>query len=132
MHILTREVKAFKSLDPLAASLPSEERAQARNVLGEAFGSKKAKQAIRAAERNQVDVSAMEGVAGHLQDTIDTGTGSLPSQGTSYPPVFGATSWLIGEAVQRLQRLLRMKVGLYPGATCMRNRQMRYVNAITY
>ena len=79
LHVLTRDVKALKSLDPLATG--SEERIQARNLLGEAFGSKKAKQAIRAMERNRVDVSAMEGVASHLQDTIEAATESLPSQG---------------------------------------------------
>ncbi|KAF8578888.1 RNA polymerase I associated factor, A49-like protein [Ramaria rubella] len=80
LHVLTRDVKAFKSLDPLASGLAFEERVKARNLLGEAFGSKKAKQAIRATERNRVDVSAMEGVAGYLQDSIDAGTGSLPSK----------------------------------------------------
>lgn len=79
LHLLTRDVKALKSLNPLATG--SEERVQARNLLGEAFGSKKAKQAIRAMERNRVDVSAMEGVANHLQDSIEAATGSLPSQG---------------------------------------------------
>ena len=81
MHIVTREIKAFKSLDTLATSSASEGRAQARNVLGEAFGSKKAKQVIQAVARNRVDVSAMEGVADHLQDTIDVGTGGLLSEG---------------------------------------------------
>ncbi|KAF8515700.1 RNA polymerase I associated factor, A49-like protein [Hysterangium stoloniferum] len=77
LHVLSRDIKAFKSLDPLAVS--QDERSKARNELGEAFGSKKAKLAIKAMERNRVDVSAMEGVAGHLQDSIDAGTGSLPS-----------------------------------------------------
>lgn len=80
LHLLTRDVKALKSLNPLATG--SEERIQAKNLLGEAFGSKKAKQAIRTMERNRVDVSAMEGVANRLQDTIEAATESLPSKGS--------------------------------------------------
>lgn len=53
----------------------------ARDHLGETFGSKKAVQAIRAAERNQVDVSALHGVASHVQNDIDVATSALPSQG---------------------------------------------------
>lgn len=53
-----------------------------RNTLGETFGTKKAKAAIRAHERNRVDVDAMKGVAGHLQDRIQENTSSLPTQGT--------------------------------------------------
>jgi DNA-directed RNA polymerase I subunit RPA49 len=41
-----------------------------RNDLGEAFGTRKAKSQIRAEERNRVDVSAMEGVKGHLMESI--------------------------------------------------------------
>jgi DNA-directed RNA polymerase I subunit RPA49 len=52
-------------------------------MLGKTFGTKKAKAAITAHERNKVDVSAMEGVAGVLQDRIDEGTENLPSQGAS-------------------------------------------------
>jgi len=49
------------------------------------FGTKKAKAAINAYERNRVDVSAMEGVAGVLQDRIEEGTENLPTQGASLP-----------------------------------------------
>jgi DNA-directed RNA polymerase I subunit RPA49 len=79
LHVFSRDIKVFKSLDPLAVS--QDERGKARNELGEAFGSKKAKQAIKVMERNRVDVAAMEGVIGHLQDSIDAGTRSLPSLG---------------------------------------------------
>ena len=41
-----------------------------RNDLGEAFGTKKAKSQIRAEERNRVDVGAMQGVKGHLMESI--------------------------------------------------------------
>jgi len=68
-------------MDPLAVTMETEERALAKNALGDAFGSKKAQQAIRAKERNRVDVAAMEGVAGHLQDSIEANTENLPSKG---------------------------------------------------
>ncbi|OJA20553.1 hypothetical protein AZE42_07068 [Rhizopogon vesiculosus] len=66
LHILTHEVKALKGLQPAAVS--TLQRLEARAALGETFGTKKAQQAIRAQERNKVDVSAMEGVADHLQE----------------------------------------------------------------
>lgn len=50
-------------------------------MLGKVFGTKKAKAAIDAQERNRIDVSAMEDVAGVLQDRIDEGTENLPTQG---------------------------------------------------
>lgn len=63
----------------MAVSL--DERMKLRNNLGETFGTKKAKAAIRAQERNRVDVDAMRGVAGHLQDRIQENTESLPTLG---------------------------------------------------
>ncbi|KAG6909159.1 hypothetical protein DXG01_001786 [Tephrocybe rancida] len=74
-HILTRTVKALKSITPSAPS--QHEYKQARNMLGETFGTKKAKANIRAQERNRVDVSAMEGVMDHLQQGIDKGAAGL-------------------------------------------------------
>ena len=59
----------------------TKQRMEAKAALGEAFGTKKAKANIRARERNKVDVSAMEGVAGHLQDRIEQSTMTLPTQG---------------------------------------------------
>ena len=50
-------------------------------MLGKVFGTKKAKAAIHAQERNKIDVSAMEDVAGVLQDRIDEATQNLPTQG---------------------------------------------------
>ena len=79
LHIMDRQIKAFKDFQPRP---PGEtERLQARNALGATFGTKKAQAAIRAYERNKVDVSAMEHVAGALQDRIDEGTENLPSKG---------------------------------------------------
>lgn len=80
LFTVAREVKALKSFRSSAPS--ASERIAARNALGEAFGTKKAKANIRAYERNKVDVGALENVAGALQDRIDLGTENLPSQGT--------------------------------------------------
>lgn len=59
----------------------TDDRAQLRNKLGETFGTKKAKAAIRAQERNRVDIDAMKGVTAHLQETIMENTGNLPTLG---------------------------------------------------
>lgn len=83
LHILTHEVKALKGLQPAAVS--TLQRLEARAALGETFGTKKAKQVIRAQERNKVDVSAMEGVADHLQESILKNTSTLPSKGLFGP-----------------------------------------------
>lgn len=80
LHILTHQVKALKSLKPAAVS--TLQRLEARAALGESFGTKKAKKAIKAQERNKVDVSAMETVADHLQESIQRNTQALPSRGT--------------------------------------------------
>jgi DNA-directed RNA polymerase I subunit RPA49 len=80
LHILTRQVKALKNLKPIEVS--AEERMKLRNKLGETFGTKKAQAAIRAQERNRVDVDAMRGVAAHLQERIQENTESLPTLGT--------------------------------------------------
>ncbi|RDX40440.1 RNA polymerase I associated factor, A49-like protein [Polyporus arcularius HHB13444] len=77
LHVLARQVKALKNLKPIEVS--TEERMALRNNLGEAFGTKKAKAAIRARERNKVDIDAMKAVAGHLQDTIMQNTDTLPT-----------------------------------------------------
>lgn len=79
LHILSRNVKALKNVQPMQVSM--DERIKLRNNLGETFGTKKAKAAIRAHERNRVDIDAMRGVAGHLQDDIQENTESLPTQG---------------------------------------------------
>ncbi|KAJ3830474.1 Rpa49 subunit specific to nuclear RNA polymerase I [Lentinula raphanica] len=69
-YILTRTVKALKSIPPADAPSALDYR-DARNALGETFGTKKAKAAIRAQERNRVDVNAMKGVIGHVVEGID-------------------------------------------------------------
>lgn len=79
LYTVTRDVKALKSFRSSAPN--ASERIAARNALGEAFGTKKAKANIRAYERNKVDVGALENVASALQDRIDLGTENLPSKG---------------------------------------------------
>jgi DNA-directed RNA polymerase I subunit RPA49 len=79
VYLISRQIKAlknFKSTKP-----DSLEYSQARNTLGKVFGTKKARAAIRAQERNKIDVSAMGDVAGVLQDRIDEATENLPTQG---------------------------------------------------
>ena len=56
------------------ATLSSNDRATdyraRRNDLGEVFGTRKAKSQIRSEERNKVDISAMQGIKGHLMESI--------------------------------------------------------------
>lgn len=78
---MTRTVKKLKSIPPAPAPTALEWK-EARTVLGDTFGTKKAKAALRAAERRHVDVSAMQGVMGHVMDAIDKGTEGLPSKGS--------------------------------------------------
>ncbi|KAI6142439.1 Rpa49 subunit specific to nuclear RNA polymerase I, partial [Pisolithus tinctorius] len=78
LHIPTRDVKALKGQEPIAVSVL--QRLEARAALGESFGTKKAKLAIKAQERNKVDVSAMETAVDHLQESIQKSTPALPSE----------------------------------------------------
>lgn len=84
LHVINQQVKALKNLAPIQVT--DEERNLLRNKLGEAFGTKKAKAAIRAQERNRVDIDAMKGVTAHLQETIMENTGSLPTLG-AFPTI---------------------------------------------
>lgn len=52
----------------------------ARNALGEAFGTKKRRQAIRALEKNQVDVGGLTEVADVIKDAIDEKAAALPTR----------------------------------------------------
>jgi DNA-directed RNA polymerase I subunit RPA49 len=83
VYLISRQVKALKNFKPTEPS--SSEHFQARSMLGKVFGTKKAKAAIDAQERNKIDVSAMEDVVGVLQDRIDEGTENLPTQGAPRP-----------------------------------------------
>jgi len=77
-YVMGRTVKRLKSIS--RAAITAAPYMEARTQLGETFGSKKAIKAIRAAERNRVDVSAMEGVTSFIQSTIDSGTSALPTE----------------------------------------------------
>ncbi len=85
-QILQRTVKALKTIKtPDVPSTPSHR--EARTVLGETFGTKKAKATIRAQERNKVDVSAMEGVMDYVMEGIDKGAEGLMTAGLSKHPL---------------------------------------------
>ncbi|KAL0575093.1 DNA-directed RNA polymerase I subunit rpa49 [Marasmius crinis-equi] len=75
-YILGRTVKRLKSL-PTASEPSALAYREARTKLGETFGTKKAKAAIRAEERNRVDVSAMQGVMSHVMEGIQKGAEGL-------------------------------------------------------
>lgn len=81
VYLISRQVKVLKNFKPTEPG--SSEHLHARSMLGKAFGTKKAKAAIQAHERNKVDIHAIGDVADLLQDRIDEGTGNLPSQGAS-------------------------------------------------
>lgn len=92
-YVLSRTVKALKSIPPAPAPTAVEYKT-ARTNLGEAFGTKKAKAAIRAEERNRVDVGAMQGVIEHVMSGIDKGAEHLPTKGNypQYIPIFLRTN----------------------------------------
>jgi DNA-directed RNA polymerase I subunit RPA49 len=79
LHILTRQVKRLKNIHSTPVTVA--QRIEARNALGATFGTKKAQAAIRARERNKIDVDAMKAVTGNLQSTIEDKTTNLPTQG---------------------------------------------------
>lgn len=81
-HILTHTVKALKSI-PSSAAPSKSQYLEARNALGETFGTKKQKATIRAQERNRIDISAMEGVMGYVMDGIEKGAKGLMTAGSS-------------------------------------------------
>ncbi|KAF8804406.1 RNA polymerase I associated factor, A49-like protein [Phlegmacium glaucopus] len=75
-HIFTHTVKALKSI-PSSAAPSKTQYLEAKNALGETFGTKKQKATIRAQERNRIDVGAMEGVMGYVMDSIEKGAEGL-------------------------------------------------------
>jgi DNA-directed RNA polymerase I subunit RPA49 len=76
---LTLHVKRLQATEPTPFTVA--QNIEARNALGATFGTKKAQAAIRARERNKIDVDAMKTVAGNLQSTIEGNTTNLPTQG---------------------------------------------------
>ncbi|KAL4264654.1 RPA49/POLR1E RNA polymerase subunit family protein [Pleurotus pulmonarius] len=78
VHFLKHTVKSLKSLP---SSLPSVlPYLEARNTLGETFGTKKAKAQIKQRERQKVDVDAVKGVVSHIVDAIDKGAEGLTTK----------------------------------------------------
>ncbi|TFK72372.1 RNA polymerase I associated factor, A49-like protein [Pluteus cervinus] len=98
-YIFTQTVKALKSIPPASAPTATQWR-EARNALGETFGTKKAKASIRAQERNRIDVGAMEGVMDFVTESIDKNAVGLMTQEeakvladeTRLIPAFNATT----------------------------------------
>lgn len=78
---MTHTVKALKSI-PSSAAPSKPQYLEAKNALGETFGTKKQKATIRAQERNRIDISAMEGVMGYVMDGIDNGAKGLLTAGS--------------------------------------------------
>ncbi|KAF9981142.1 DNA-directed RNA polymerase I subunit rpa49 [Mortierella antarctica] len=75
---VNRTIKSLKNAKLHVSS--KEQFTQAKNSLGEAFGTKKIKQQIKSVERNAVNVSTLDNVAGYLQDSISAKTSALPSK----------------------------------------------------
>jgi DNA-directed RNA polymerase I subunit RPA49 len=79
VHVVTREVKRLRpdSEDSKAAS----EKAVQRASLAHAFGTKKSLKAVRARERNQVNVGSMVGVLEVMNQGVGGRTETLPTTG---------------------------------------------------
>jgi len=124
---MSREVKALKNFKPTERGIP--ERLHARKVLGEAFGTKKAKAAIRAHERNKMDVSVMEAVVDVLQDRIEEGTENLPTQGASqtFRAITHHLTWMVRENGGYSQR-----GSSHPGLQCRRSETRGYLSFAQY
>lgn len=84
-YLMSHTVKRLKTLSTAPAVPAQTSNMEARNKLGEAFGTRKAKSAIKTAERNKVDVEGMEGVRELMQEGIESGGAVLPTKGASWP-----------------------------------------------
>ncbi|KAJ3189907.1 DNA-directed RNA polymerase I subunit rpa49 [Gaertneriomyces sp. JEL0708] len=71
-----------KTLKRHEAKHIGEKNMDARKSLGEAFGTRKRRQQLKAEERNQVDVGGLADIADHIKGTIDEKAASLPSRET--------------------------------------------------
>lgn len=73
LYLMSHRAKRLKAvaLSSQAARTGQIEYRTQRNDLGEAFGTRKAKSQIRAAERGKVNAAAMEGVREHLMDSVE-------------------------------------------------------------
>ncbi|KAF9209457.1 DNA-directed RNA polymerase I subunit rpa49 [Haplosporangium sp. Z 27] len=75
---VNRTIKSLKNAKLHVSA--REQFLQAKNTLGEAFGTKKIKQQIKSVERNAVNVNTLESVASILHDSIAAKTSALPSK----------------------------------------------------
>lgn len=80
VHIIQPTLKRLKHLNTVSTPAEAESRMVQRNALGTAFGSKKAKANIRAAERSKIDVGAadLQAYQPELQASLDDVLGNLP------------------------------------------------------
>ncbi|KAF9432852.1 DNA-directed RNA polymerase I subunit rpa49 [Entomortierella beljakovae] len=76
---INRTIKSLKNAKHSSSS-SRDQFMQAKNALGEAFGTKKIKQQIKSVERNAVNVSTLDSVASILHDSIAAKTSALPSK----------------------------------------------------
>lgn len=79
-YLMSHTVKRLKSLSTAPLNPAQTSNMEARNKLGEAFGTRKAKSQIKTVERNKVDVEGMEGVRELMQEGIDSVGAVLPSK----------------------------------------------------
>lgn len=80
VHIVAPTLKRLKHLNTVSQPADAESRMVQRNALGTAFGSKKAKANIRAAERSKIDVGSadLQAYQPELQANLDDVLGKLP------------------------------------------------------
>lgn len=83
LFTVSRRIKALANLRESASSAGGdwEARVQARRELGEAFGNRKARLAVRNQDRMKVDTRNMEGIQDAITDGIDDATAQLPTAG---------------------------------------------------
>ncbi|KAF9144514.1 DNA-directed RNA polymerase I subunit rpa49 [Linnemannia schmuckeri] len=75
---VNRTIKTLKNVKVPVSN--KEQFIQAKNILGDTFGTKKIKQQIKSVERNAVNVSTLDNIAGILHDSIAAKTSALPSK----------------------------------------------------
>lgn len=80
LYIVNRQIRSLAHQTKQQIEDDNKDRMKARNALGETFGTKKAKKAIKEAERNHVDIEAMANVAGYIQQDISENTDILPTR----------------------------------------------------
>ena len=91
LYLLAHRVKRLRTAHgPTAGASRAADYRAKRNDLGEAFGTKKAKSQIRAAERDKVDVGAMQGIKGHLMETIGEKAPEETGESRSYSILLAA------------------------------------------